>query len=116
MRHVAGHHRHLGLQVATPGLVGQRDRITRPEEPVGAALIHQRVGPEAFGHVGGPRLPHQGHVVHIGRAVGPLIGARQRAGGVVLVETFARHGAMLEALGQTAQQGLGGGPVVERRL
>ena len=86
LRHVAGDHRDLGLQVAAPGLVGQRDGIARGQEAVGAALVHQRVGPEALGHLGAARLPHQGDVVHIGRAVGPLIGARQGRGGLALVE------------------------------
>ena len=58
-------------------LVGQRDRIARGQHAVRAALVHQRVGPEGLGHLGAARLPHQFDVVHIGRAVGPLIGARQ---------------------------------------
>ena len=48
------------------------------EEVVAAALVHQRVGVEALGHLGAARLAHQLHVVDEGRAVGPLVGARQR--------------------------------------
>ena len=48
------------------------------EKGVRAALVHQRIGPEARRHLGAARLAHQLDMVHVGRAVGPLIGARQR--------------------------------------
>ena len=70
--------------------------IARAEEAVRAALVHQRVGPEAVGHFGVARLPHEGDVVHIGGAVGPLIGARQRRVGEPLVEALARDHPMLQ--------------------
>ena len=77
-RHVVDDDRDLGLEVDAPGLVGHHDRIARAEEGVGAALVHQRIGPEAFRHLGAARLAHQLDVVHVGRAVRPLVGARQR--------------------------------------
>ena len=49
------------------------------EHLVGAALVHQRIGPEALRHLRAARFPHQLDMVHIGRAVRPLIGARQAA-------------------------------------
>ena len=79
-RHVVGDDRDLGLEIDAPGLVGHRDRIARAEERVGAALVHQRIGPEARRHLRAARLAHQLDVVHVGRAVGPLIGARQGRG------------------------------------
>ena len=85
-RHVAGDDDDLGLEVAAPGFVGERDRRARREHLVRAALIHERIGPEALGHLGAARLPDQLDVVHISRAVGPLIGARQRRVGLALVE------------------------------
>ncbi|MNK74606.1 hypothetical protein D3C87_941250 [compost metagenome] len=115
-RHVAGDDHDLGLQVAAPGLVLQRDGVARTHELVGAALIHQRIGPEGRGHLGAARFAHQFDVVHIGRAVGPLIGAGQGGGGVALVEAAARHGFVLQALGQGPQQGLAALPVIQRRL
>src|SRR5690606_389990 len=45
-----------------------------------------------------------------------LIGARQGGGGLVLAEAAARHGFMLQAFGQGAQQRLAPLPVVQRRL
>ena len=60
-------------------------------ESVGAALVDQRIGPETRRHLGAARLAHQLDMVHIGRAVGPLIGARQRRMRVVLVEAGRRH-------------------------
>ncbi|MNI41295.1 hypothetical protein D3C73_955450 [compost metagenome] len=115
-RHVAGDDHDLGLQVAAPGLVLQRDGVARRQEAVGAALIHQRIGPEAFGHLGAAGLTHQFDVVHIGRAVRPLVGAGQGGGGLMLAEAAARHGFVLQAFGQGAQLGLAALPVVQRRL
>ena len=95
-RHVAGDDDDLGLEVAAPGLVGERDRVARPQHLVGGALVHERIGPEALRHLGAARLPDQLDMVHIGRAVRPLIGARQRRGGLALVEAVARNGAVGE--------------------
>ena len=77
-RHVAGDHCHLGLHVDSPGLVGNWYRRAWRQEIIGTALIHQRVGPEAVGHLGATGLAHQRHVIDIGRAVSPLVGARKR--------------------------------------
>uniref|UniRef100_A0A0N4YZX5 Secreted protein n=1 Tax=Parastrongyloides trichosuri TaxID=131310 RepID=A0A0N4YZX5_PARTI len=114
--HVAGDDDDLGFQVAAPGLVLQRDGVAGAEEVVGAALIHQRVGPEGRRHLGVAGFAHQFDVVHIGRAVSPLIGAGQGGGGLVLAEAAARHGFVLQALGQGPQQGLAAVPVIQRRL
>ena len=54
------------------------DVVARAEEVVAAALVHQRVGPEARRHLGVARPADQLDVVDEGRAVGPLVGARQR--------------------------------------
>ena len=115
-RHVAGDDDDLGLEVAAPGLVGERDRVARGEHLVGAALVHQRVGPEALGHLGAARLAHQLDVVHIGRAVRPLIGARQRRVGLALVEALLRDGAVGEIGGEQLELRRDPLPVVERRL
>ena len=77
-RHVVGDHRHLSLHVDSPGLVGNGDRRARRQEIIRTALIHQRVGPEAVGHLGATRLTHQCHVIDIGRPVGPLVGTGKR--------------------------------------
>ncbi|MNN99561.1 hypothetical protein D3C81_2192350 [compost metagenome] len=55
-------------------------------------------------------------MVHIGRAIGPLIGAGQGSGGVALMEAATRHAFMLQAFGQGPQQGLATVPVIQRRL
>ena len=92
-RHVAGDHRDLGLEVDAPGFGRHRDRLARTEERVGAALVHQRIGPERRRHLGAAGSADELDVVHIGRAVGPLIGARQRRGAIVLVEAEGGHRA-----------------------
>src|SRR3546814_3878622 len=68
-RHVTGDDDDFGLEVAAPILVLQGNRVARPQEAVRSALIHQRIVPEAVGHRGAARLPHQRDVVHISRAV-----------------------------------------------
>ena len=78
-RHVAGDHRDLGFEVDAPGFVGEaRCRRIGAEKAVGAALVHQRIGPELGRHRRAARLAHQLDVVDVGRAVRPLIRARQR--------------------------------------
>ena len=62
------------------------------------------------------RLPDQLDMVHIGRAVEPLIGARQGRGAIMLVEAEGRHRAVLQALGEIGQARREALPVVERRL
>ena len=103
-RHVAGDHRDLGLEVDAPGFVGSRDRIARTEEAVGAALVHQRIGPEARRHLGAARFAHQLDVVHVGRAVGPLVGARQRRGASCSWKRNEGTEPMFELRRQSARQ------------
>ena len=55
----------LAFHVAAPGFIGERDRLARPQEAVGAALIHQRIGPERLGHLRLARLTDELHVIHI---------------------------------------------------
>src|SRR3546814_2714414 len=55
-------------------------------------------------------------MVHIGAAVGPLIGARQRRGRVALMKPLARDRRVVEIVGQGGKPRRGFGPVVERRL
>src|SRR3546814_11270573 len=69
--------RDLRLEVDAPGLLGQADRRARPDEDVRAALVDERVAPEGLRQLGAARLAQQRDVVHVGRAVGPLVGARQ---------------------------------------
>ena len=113
---VAKDHRDLALEVDAPGFGRHRDRFARPEERVGAALVHQRIGPERRRHLGAPGPADELDVVHIGRAVGPLIGARQRRGAVVLVEAERGHRADLELARQIGEARAVALPVVEGRL
>jgi hypothetical protein len=76
--HVAGDHGDLGLKVDAEVLAGHDHVVAGPDEVVAAALVHQRVAVKTFGHFGVARLAHQLHMVDEGRAVGPLVGARQR--------------------------------------
>ena len=85
-RHVAGNHGDFPLQVDAPALVGKLDGIARAQKGVRAALVHQRIAPEARRHLGAAGAAHQFHVVDIGRAVGPLVGSRQRRRAGAFVE------------------------------
>ena len=115
-RHVVDDHRHFCFAVDAPGLVGHADRVARRNEGVRATLIDQRIGPEARRHLDAPCLAHQFDVIDVGRAVRPLIGARQRRMRVALVKAPGRHGTVLQRLGQRRQMRRDAGPVVERRL
>src|SRR5262249_8103551 len=71
---------------------------------------------EARRHLRATRPPHQLDVVEVGRAVGPLIGAWQRAFGLGLVEPPRVSSALLQRRGQGPQARRGARPVVQRRL
>ena len=116
--HVVGDHRDLGLEIDAPGFVGERHVVARAEQIVRAALVDQRIGPERGRHFRATRLAHQLHVIDVGAAVHPVIGARQRRGALSDVEG---HGARQRragfqrggALGEPRRECV---PVVERRL
>ena len=55
----------LAFEVDAPGFVGRQDVVARPQERVRAALVHERIGPEAFGHFGAARLAHEFHVIDV---------------------------------------------------
>ena len=59
-------------------VVAERHVVARAEQVVGAALVHQRIGPERRRHLRAARLAHQLDVVDVGAAIHPVIGARQR--------------------------------------
>ncbi len=115
-RHIVGDAGDLAFHVAAPGGIAQRDIGARGQEAVAPALIHQRVVVEAVGHLGVARLADQFDVVDIGRAIGPLIGARQRRMRLALVEALAGHALVLDIGIEILQLGRAIGPVVERGL
>ena len=115
-RHVAGDHGDLGFEIDAIGLVRKRDRIARAEEAVGAALVHERIGPEACRHLRAARFSHELDMVHIGRAVRPLIGPGQGRGAIVLMEAEGGHAAMFELLRQGLQLRSEPLPIVQSRL
>ena len=67
-------------------------------------------------HLGAAGLAHQLDVVHIGRAVRPLIGARQGRGAIVLVEAEGRAPSRARARGEIGEARAVALPVVEGRL
>src|SRR3546814_8575265 len=99
-------------------MVRQPPSATRTDAlfPYTTLFRSQRIVPEAVGYRGAARLPHQRDVVHISRAVGPLIRARQRRGGIMLVETLARDRAVAAVGREVAQRRLGARPIVARGL
>ena len=83
--HVVGDDGDFRLEIDTPLLGAHHDGATGRQEAVRASPIHQGIVPEAFWHVGAARFAHQLHVIDVGTAVNPLVGARQRgeAGGLI---------------------------------
>ena len=77
-RHVAGDNRDFAFEIDAVGFIGDDDVVARADEAVGTALIHQRVSPEARRHLDAARFAYQFNMVHVGRAVSPLVSARQR--------------------------------------
>ncbi len=116
LRHVAGDHADLCLHVAAPGLVSQLDWRTGGAQVVAAALVHQRIVPEALRQLRPARLADQFDVVDVSRTIGPLIGPRQRRGDFAFVEPLARDRAVFQLGRQCAQHRLVSVPVVQRGL
>ena len=117
-RHVAGDHGDLGLQVDAPGFVGQRDRVARAEEAVRAALVHQRIGPEALpaSRRRAPCAPARRGSHRPSRRPTDRRAAAAQAQSCSW-KRARRHRAVLELLGQIAAAcGATRVPVVERRL
>ena len=93
-----------------------RNRIVRPQHDVGAALIHQRIGPERCRDFGAARFAHQRDVIDVGRAVQPLVGARQGRCTFCQIERHVRDKPGLKRLRKFGEARRGRRPVVERRL
>jgi hypothetical protein len=114
--HVARYNHDFGFHVAAPAFIGERNGIARPEEAIRSALIHQGVVPEAVRHIRRARLPDQCDMIHIGRAIRPLIGAGQWGHGFTLMEAHHRNGFMRKVSRQVAQGRFDSVPLVEREL
>src|SRR5579885_1696412 len=106
-----------GFEVDAPPLVGDENVIAGADEAVRAALIHQGIAVEALRHLRLPRLADELGVMEVGRAVGPLIGARQRRRRFQRIEgeaaRLAPHVQPLRDCGERLGAAL---PIVERRL
>ena len=115
--HVAGDDRDFGLEVDAESLARDHNRIARAAEVVAAALVHQRVGVEAFGHFGIAGFSHQFDVVDVGGAVGPLVGAGQRRHALRRVERERMAGlAPVELVVEVFELWADEAPVVQRLL
>ena len=111
-----GDDRNLGLEIDAVRLVRGRDRIARAEEAIGAALVDQRIGPEGLRHFRAPGFPDEFDMIHISRAVRPLIGAGQGACAIVLVEAERWDRAMLELFRKVGEARRDALPFVESAL
>src|SRR5271157_3182594 len=92
------------------------NRIGRSEEYVRAALIHQRINPERNGHLRAPGLSHERDMVHVGRAIDPLVGSRQRCSTGFFAERNCGYKASLELFRSRSEGGSDTRPVIERGL
>ena len=77
-RHIAGDDGHFAFKVDTPGFVGKRYLLAGAQKVVAAALVHQGFGVVIGRYFRMTGQADQFHMIDIGRAVGPLVGARQR--------------------------------------
>jgi len=105
------------FEVDAPFLVRERRVLGRAQEIVRAALVDQRIGPEACRHLGAAGLADQLDVVDVGAAVHPVMRARQWRHRRGRVEgEGAGRGARLELCGQRGELRRQRLPVVERPL
>ena len=90
-RDVAGDHRDLGLEVDAQVLAraDDRRRAGRGSRRLPPWYISGSVQ-KKLGHLGAARLAHQLDVVDVRRAVGPLVGARQRRHAALRIESGMR--------------------------
>jgi hypothetical protein len=97
--------RDFGFEIATPGLVSQRNRFHA--WPRKASLPPWYISgsvQNALRHLGAARLAHQRDVVHIRRPVSPLIRTRQRRCGFALVEALAQNRTSVHAFGDSERR------------
>ena len=113
---IAHHDNDFGFHIATPVFIGQRYGVACAEKAIRSALIHQRVMPETIRHLGIARLTDQRDMVHIGRAIGPLVCARKRCGGIAFMKTHHRNRLMRQVGSKVAQRRFQPVPVIQRRL
>jgi hypothetical protein len=115
--HITGDDGDLGLEVDAKGFVGADHWVARADEVVTAALVHQGVGVKTAGHFRVARCAHQLHMVEVGRAVGPLVGSRQRGHALLRIErkSMARL-ALVERGVEVFQLGGQKVPVVQHLL
>jgi hypothetical protein len=106
----------FSFEVATPRFVYQRNVVAGSQKLVRSTLVHQRIMPKAFGQRRAPRLADQFDMIHIGRAIRPLICTRQGGCGIMFVETFARYDGMFEISRQRLQTRRNLVPVVKCSL
>jgi hypothetical protein len=104
-------------KVDAEGFAGHHHVVAGADEVVAAALVHQRVGVEAFGHFGCARFSHQLDVVDVGRAISPLVGARQRRHALAGIERERVARLALVQRGRTGPAAAGEkAPVVQHLL
>ena len=112
-RGVTEHDADLGLEVEAPRRIAELDRVARPEQVTGAALIDERIGLERLRRLGTARLADQDHVIEERGAVDPFVRARERCAEAVRIDRHAIERAAIELIGDRAQLGLGRTPVIE---
>src|SRR5690606_14285075 len=90
LRSIAEHHRDLGFEVETEARIREQEGLTRPKKRAATSLVDERIGLERRWRRGAAGLAHQAHVLEVGGAVDPLIGARQWGAELLAAELEAR--------------------------
>jgi hypothetical protein len=76
LRHITDDHADLGLEVAAPGDILERDRLTCAKHHARRALIDERIRVERLWGLGVARLAYEHDVVDVRAAIDPLVRAR----------------------------------------
>jgi hypothetical protein len=116
-RHVVGDDGHLGFEIDAVVLARHGHVVHGAEQVVGAALVDERIGPEARRHGRVARLAHEFDVVDVGRPVDPVVRAWQRRHRLRRVEGDRTLGLVaLEPTSDVLELRGDARPVVERGL
>ena len=98
-RHIVGNDGDFTFKVDAEFFRRHRHVVTWTEEIVRAALVDERIGPEARRHLSATRLAHELYMIHVRRAIDPMMSPRQwRSDGLRVEREDTRRTAALQLI------------------